>query len=255
MHGLVYEGKVSPRWAAFTLIELLVVIAIIAILAAMLLPALAGARNRAKAAQCQSNLYQLSLCTQMYAGDWGDYLPVSWSTNATGGWYGFFQQLQPYLTADRPGVFFCPGYSWKGTGQPSPYNPPPLGGFNSNHANYRYITYSAFWGTITSDLQPERVINYLLPSSPLPARLAAIRGLEQVMTYTCTSYDPANVPTYRIQLVQTRPDGNGAWSGYQGFSSQIGGNSPHGSVRNYAFLDGHVEALTKEQAFQRCVGY
>ena len=64
------------RHAGFTLIELLVVIAIIAILAALLLPALAAAKRKAKLAQCQSNFHQISVACYVYANDYGDYFPV-----------------------------------------------------------------------------------------------------------------------------------------------------------------------------------
>ncbi|MCM8803291.1 MAG: type II secretion system GspH family protein [Candidatus Omnitrophica bacterium] len=69
-----------PKPHGFTLIELLVVIAIVAILASLVLPVLAKAKQRAQIAVCASNLKQLSLALHMYAQDWNDWFPTAIET-------------------------------------------------------------------------------------------------------------------------------------------------------------------------------
>ena len=96
----------------FTLIELLVVIAIIAILAAMLLPALAAAKQRAWTIACNSNLHQLGLGLRMYADENNEFYPesggsIAWNTIDAGTQKpGWMQQIFSYVGTTN--VYHCP---------------------------------------------------------------------------------------------------------------------------------------------------
>jgi len=116
----------KQKWWGFTLIELLVVIAIIAILAAILFPVFAQAREAARKASCLSNEKQIGNAFTMYCQDYDERANINtWNSNTFGdsppGGAGFgllqifVQRLQPYTK--NYGVFICPsdGSPWQST--------------------------------------------------------------------------------------------------------------------------------------------
>src|SRR5258705_525016 len=97
MQNRLRSMKITKK-SGFTLIELLVVIAIIAILAALLLPALGRAKDKAKSVHCLSNMRQWGLATVMYMADSQDKLPLFGDAfPATPTMTYWFQKLAPYI--------------------------------------------------------------------------------------------------------------------------------------------------------------
>jgi prepilin-type N-terminal cleavage/methylation domain-containing protein len=103
-----FSTPTKPSVRAFTLIELLVVIAIIAILAAMLLPALARAKAHAQEINCVSNTKQLGLAFFMYVQDYGKCFPYPYDpvTGAAGDVWMI--KINPYITEQQNNVRICP---------------------------------------------------------------------------------------------------------------------------------------------------
>ena len=230
----------------FTLVELLVVIAIIALLMAILVPALEGARNAARAAICKSNLHQWGLYWMMYADDHEGSFSQGIFSPGAGGWLRgeWITALRPYIdTRRRKKMLICPMAK----------DPHPGG----EEYGGPFWTYDMGGTRPGSDIAGEQcsygMNNWLYnpPDSETDIqgrptkwnwRTIDVRGVAKIPVFLDSMWRGGG-PGYGIGNVRIEPPAeNGEWSGFKAEMHHFCIDRHHGFV-NGVFLDWSVRTI------------
>ncbi len=148
-----------PHPPGFTLVELLVVVAIIALLLALLFPAVGAIRASSQRISCANNLHEIGLCTQVYVTSYDAYPPAYMNNpppNVSTGPIGFWTDyLKPYLSKNMS-VYWCPADS---NHAPSPWDSAIILSYGMNSFNFAGNTYCFWYGVKSYDVaHPNQVI-------------------------------------------------------------------------------------------------
>lgn len=234
IHSMIEKSRnrKSRPTAAFTLIELLVVIAIIAILAAMILPALAKAKERAYGISCMNNMRQLMLSMKLYCDDNQDSFPAN-TWNGTPNWVGGqlsaapnntdntnkvllmdprFAQLGPYV--GNPSIYKCPAEHFQVKIAGAMFERVRSCSMNGYLGNPSSIT-----GTTTARVAP---------------KITSVTGnVGPSMTWALLDDDPATINDGFFRVVMEMSESSVTWLDLPGEN--------HGQATSFAFVDGHSE--------------
>jgi len=225
----------------FTLIELLVVIAIIAILAAILFPVFARAREKARQASCQSNLKQIATAFLMYAQDHDEMFPDCLMGRDHGNWplmNAWSRCIMPYVKNQQ--VFRCPSAYWGSDAMGT--SGQIMGGYGAIQqvlgyaGSLGYSGHEADWGGDPNLDAPW----YGQPMAAMSAPAENILVIDATYWYVCRHYwertDNSKVPTAAIAAQYNH--------------CYYCVDSRHNGQANAAFADGHVKSLP--QGIQNC---
>jgi prepilin-type N-terminal cleavage/methylation domain-containing protein/prepilin-type processing-associated H-X9-DG protein len=235
------NSRTNARAEGFTLIELLVVVAIIGILAAILFPVFARARENARKAVCMSNLKQIGLGLMMYVQDFDETYPVSYFAGAPAGKLTWYDVINPYVKNDQ--VFVCPT---AGKIESTDASDPSSGGYGFNvggtHTDsgtgigngFGYRSQATYWDT-PSGTGPLKLAGVDEPSNTFiicdPASNGYVHNGWIAVGYSTAAYMPV------------------LHGGRVGPFTGTATTPPLSGGGNYVFADGHVKFIQASQAF------